>query len=120
MLKSSNLERAHRINAALSLIKKYGSITKAANTMTERYGISKRQAYRYTRQANEIGEPIPIPDPKIAFTVKLSQNLIQRLREHSRSSGRSLSDIVTQSLEVFLQNGRGRCQKKQRRSRHSA
>ncbi len=114
MAKSSSSERAHRINAALSLIKKYRSITKATVTMTEQYGISKRQAYRYTRQASEIDKPLPIPDPKTAFTVKLSQNLIQRLREHSKSTGKSLSDIVTQSLEVFLQNGRGRCQNKQK------
>ena len=86
--------------------------------MTEQYGISKRQAYRYIHEANKIGAEIPIPDHKIAFTVKLSQSLIQRLREYAKSSGKSLSEIVTQSLEVFLQNGRGRCSEKRKTIRN--
>ena len=92
---------------ALSLIKKYDTVSKAADAMTEKYGISKRQAYRYISDASKIEKAIPIPDQKIAFTVKLSQNLIQGLREYAENSGKSLSEIVTQSLEVFLQNGRG-------------
>jgi len=74
--------------------------------MAEQYGISKRQAYRYLDQARTTGAELPIPDQKIAFTVKLSQNIIQALREYARNSGKSLSEIVTQSLEAFLQNGR--------------
>ncbi len=106
-MKSTKAERAQRINAALSLIKKQGTVTKAVDTMAEQYGLSKRQAYRYIQEAGKIGIEIPIPDHKIAFTVKLSKKLVQELREYSKKSGKSLSEIVTQSLEVFLQNGRG-------------
>lgn len=106
-MKSTQAERAQRINMALSLIKKHYTVSKAAEAMTEKYGISKRQAYRYIHDASKIGAEIPIPDQKIAFTVKLSQSLIQGLREYAQKSGKSLSEIVTQSLEVFLQNGRG-------------
>lgn len=106
-MKSTQTERAQRINTALSLIKKYNTVSKAANAMTEKYGISKRQAYRYIHEAGKIGAEIPIPDQKIAFTVKLSQSLIQALRKYAKKSGKSLSQIVTQSLEGFLQNGRG-------------
>ncbi len=106
-MKSTHAERAQRINAALSLIKKHSTVSKAADAMTEKYGISKRQAYRYLHDASKIGAEIPIPDQKIAFTVKLSQSLIQGLREYAKKSGQSLSEIVTQSLEGFLQNGRG-------------
>ena len=111
-MKSTQAQRAQRINTALSLLKKQGTVTKAAETMTEQYGISKRQAYRYIQEAIKIGEEIPIPDQKIAFTVKLSQNLILVLREYAKKSGKSLSEIVTQSLEVFLQNGRGQSSEK--------
>ena len=97
-MKSTQAERAERINAALSLVKKYSTVSKAADAMTERYGISKRQAYRYINDANKIGTKIPIPDQKIAFTVKLPQNLIQTLRVYAKKSGKSLSEIVTQSL----------------------
>jgi len=55
-----------------------------------------------------IRKDVPIPDTKIAFTVKLSQNLIQALRQHAKDTGKTLSEIVTRSLEAFLQNGQRR------------
>ena len=76
--------------------------------MIDQYGISKRQAYRYIQEARMIRKDVPIPDTKIAFTVKLSQNLIQALRQHAKDTGKTLSVIVTQSLEAFLQNGQRR------------
>ena len=112
-MKSTHAERAQRINTALSLIRKHATVSKAADAMTEQYGISKRQAYRYIHDASKIGTEIPIPDQKIAFTVKLSQSLSQRLREYAKQSGRSLSEVVTQALEVFLQNGRGQRSEKE-------
>ena len=111
-MKSTHAQRAQRINTALSLIKHQNTVSESANTMAEQYGISKRQAYRYLNEASTTRAELPIPDQKIAFTVKLSQNLIQSLRAYAKQSGKSLSEIVTQSLEVFLQNGRGHRQEK--------
>ena len=108
MTRSSNPERAQRINAALSLIKKEKSPAKAAEALAGKYGISKRQAYRYVNEAEGIGKEVPIPDAKIAFTVKLSKSLIKGLRKYAKTRGQSLSEIVTQALEVFLENGRRR------------
>jgi predicted DNA-binding transcriptional regulator YafY len=108
MAKSSNIERAQRINSALSHIKHHGSIAQAAAAMADQYGISKRQAYRYVQEAKIIGKHVPIPDQKIAFTVKLSRNLIQALRRHAKKTGKTLSEIVTQALETFLQSGERR------------
>jgi len=108
MKRTSNPQRAERINTAVSLMNKEKSTAKVATTLAGQYGISKRQAYRYVQEAEAIGKEIPIPDMKVAFTVKLSRNLIQALRRHAKSTGRSLSDIVAQALEAFLQNGRGR------------
>ncbi len=112
LMNPSIAKQAQRLNTALSLTKKYSSVSETVNKMAEQFSISKRQAYRYIREASEIGERVPIPDQKVAFTVKLSQSLVQRLREYSKSSEKSLSVIVTQSLEVFLQNGLGQRQKK--------
>ena len=105
-MKSTHAQSAQRINTALSLIKQHSTVSKAAKAMAEQFGISKRQAYRYLGQARETGAELPIPDQKIAFTVKLSQSIIQSLREYAKKSGKSLSEIVTQSLEALLQNGR--------------
>jgi predicted DNA-binding transcriptional regulator YafY len=108
MGKSSNLERAKRINSARAFINRHDTAAKAVSEMIDQYGISKRQAYRYIQEAKMIGKDVPIPDTKIAFTVKLSQNLIQALRQHAKDTGKTLSEIVTRSLEAFLQNGQRR------------
>ena len=113
MIKSSNKERAQRINAAHTLIKEHNTITQAVHAMVVQYGISKRQAYRYIAEAQKIGTYIPIPESKIAFTVKLTPNLIQKLRQYSIQSGISLSQIVTLALEIFLRRGRGRGRKQE-------
>ncbi len=113
MVKSSNKERARRVNAAHTFIKKHDTIAQAVNAMVAQYGISKRQAYRYIHEAQKIGTPIAIPESKIAFTVKLTPNLIQKLRQYSIQSGISLSQIVTLALETFLRRGRRRGRKQQ-------
>lgn len=108
MTRSSNSERAERINTTVLLMNKEKSSAKVATALAGQYGISKRQAYRYVQEAETIGKEIPVPDMKVAFTVKLSRNLVQALRRHAKSTRQSLSDIVAQALEAFLQNGRGR------------
>jgi len=108
MARSSSTERARRINAALALLRQHRSVAKAAAAVASRYGISRRQAYRYVHEAEVIGREVSIPDRKIAFTVKLSQNLVEALRQCAKSTGRSLSDMVTEALEAFLYKGRGR------------
>lgn len=110
MSKSSNTERAQRLNAAIALLKIYESPSEAAATLAARFQMSKRQAYRYVKEAEAVGQQIPIPDQKIAFTVKLSQELIQTIRQHSQAKGQNISETVTQALEAFLFKGRGRGQ----------
>jgi hypothetical protein len=76
--------------------------------LSAQYGISKRQAYRYVKEAESAGRQIPVPDQKVAFTVKLSQNLTQSLRQYAQFKGQTLSEVVTQALEAFLYKGRRR------------
>jgi predicted DNA-binding transcriptional regulator YafY len=102
MGKASQSEQAERINAALALIEQVGAPAEVAEQLSARFGISKRQAYRYVQQAQLHGRKVLIPEPKTAFTVKLSDTLIQRLRAYAKSSGRSLSEVVTRALETFL------------------
>jgi hypothetical protein len=108
MTRSSSSERARRINAALALIRQHGSVAKAAAALAVQYGMSRRQAYRYVHEAEVIGQEVPIPEKKMAFTVKLSQNLIQALRHCAKATGQSLSDLVTEALEAFLSKDGGR------------
>ena len=108
MAKSSQSERAQRINAAVEILRQHGSLAQAATAVAARFGLSKRQAYRYVREANRLGERVPIPEPKVAFTVKLPRDLIGAVRRFATSTGQPLSEIVTQALEAFLGRGRGR------------
>lgn len=108
MARSTDSIRAERINAALKLMEDHHNLSEAAAILVARYGLSKRQAYRYLEVAQKRKEPVPIPDQKIAFTVKLSIGLIQDLRQHSRQTGLTLSELVRQALEAFLRKGRDR------------
>jgi len=108
MTKSSNTERAKRINTAITFLKEYGSFAEAAVALSAQYGISKRQAYRYVKEAATADSQIPVPDQKIAFTVKLSQNLTLTLRQYAQFKGLTLSEVVTQALEALLYKGRRR------------
>jgi len=102
MGKASKSEQAERINAALALLEQTGAAAEAAEQLSARFGISKRQAYRYVQRAQVHGRQVVIPEPKTAFTVKLSDTLIRRLRAYAKSRGNSLSEIVTRALETFL------------------
>lgn len=108
MARSSNSARAERINTALEFLHQRGTLTEAAKALVQAYGMSKRQAYRYLREAQMQGEPVPIPERKVAFTVKLPEGLIHQLRRRAALREQSLSQFVTQALEVFLHKDRGR------------
>ncbi len=106
MKRTPSLKRAERVNSALALIKKYKSLAQASEALATQHGISKRQAYRYVQEAGALGQKVPIPDPKLAFTVKLSNRLIQAVRQYAKSTGQNISQVVTESLEAFLHKDR--------------
>ncbi len=106
MARSSASVKAERINAALDVLRQYDSLAEAARALVQAYGMSKRQAYRYLHEAKKQGQPVPVPEPKVAFTVKLSEGLVHRLRQRAAQTGQSLSELVTQALDVFLRRGR--------------
>lgn len=91
---------------AINVLKESGSFSEAAQTLSSLYGISKRQAYRYIKEAESVGNQIPVPDQKTAFTVKISENLTQDIRQYARLKGQTISEVVTEALEVLLYKGR--------------
>ncbi len=91
---------------AVNLLRKSGSLSEATTTLASLYGLSKRQAYRYIKEAEFAGKQIPVPDQKTAFTVKLSEKLTQDIRHYARSKGQTISEVVTEALEVLLYKGR--------------
>ena len=106
MSRASSIERAHRINAALGLIRAEGSIAGAARVLSRQYGLSRSQAYRYLWEAKREGKEVRVPDAKMAFTVKLSEELINEVRRGAQARGESISEFVSRALEAFVHRGR--------------
>ncbi len=98
-------EHAGRINAAAELAEAGVPAAEAARVLAARFGCSPRQARRYADQAAASGR-VPVPEPAAVFTVKLPVRLAAAVREHARASGRTISAVVAQALEEFLERGR--------------
>ncbi len=98
-------EHAERINAAAELAEAGVPAADAARLLAGRFGCSVRQARRYADQAAASGR-VPVPEPAAVFTVKLPVRLAAAVREHARTSGRTISAVVAQALEEFLAGGR--------------
>jgi hypothetical protein len=53
--------------------------------------------------AQETPAPVPIPESKAVFTVKLSRRLIGQVRRRARKKGESISDWVAAALLQALE-----------------
>jgi hypothetical protein len=108
MARSSQSERVHRINAAHQLLQDNVAFAEAAEVLSKRFSVGKRQAYRYLKEACQSSPPLSTPDDKAVLTVRLPVNLIDQLRNQLRPTGQSLSDFVCQALRRALQEQRPR------------
>ena len=93
------------MNAAARLLASGRTVVEAARELARRQGISERQARRYAEQARDSGLR-EIPPPKVAFTVKLPVDLAEQVRCRAKAEGCTLSGLVTQAVEEFLNRGR--------------
>jgi predicted DNA-binding transcriptional regulator YafY len=108
MARATQGQKAERLNRARSLLRRYDYGPEAAQQLAQTCSISLRQAYRYLEQAQHLKAPVPVEDPKVAFTVKLSRRLVQRLRKYAFSTGVTLSEMVSRALLALLARGGGR------------
>lgn len=108
MNRASAREKAERLNYARKLLQRFDYLPDAVARMVKRSGISPRQAYRYLQRAQLLAKPVPVGDLKVAFTVKLSRELVQRLRAFANRTDLSLSEIVSRALHVALPQRRRR------------
>lgn len=102
MSKSSESEQARRVNATVSLLKLKTSAPEVLSWLVAHYGISRRQAYRYLQQAQTAGAPLPVPEAKGVFTVKLPVSLIRQVRQQARRERGGISQWVEASLRRSL------------------
>ncbi len=81
----------------MALIQKHGSLATVARVLVAEYAVSTRQAYRYIQAAQRARKPVPIPEEKAPFTVKLPRGLIGDVHDHAAHSGQTLSEVVDHS-----------------------
>ncbi len=94
-------QRARRINAAVELLRSGADVPEATRPLAHRFRLSERQARRYVERARDVGA-VEIPGTKVAFTVKLPTALVRRVRGYARTTGRTVSSLVHEALEEFL------------------
>lgn len=91
---------ARRVNAAAKLVASGLDHAAASRRLARRFKVSERQARRYVDQATE--GAVPVPEPKVVFTVKAPVGLVRRVRSHARRTRRTISAVVSQALQEFL------------------
>ena len=99
-------EHAAHVNEAAGLLEAGVPAAEAARVLAGRLGCSERQARRYVARAAASGR-VPVPETGTVFTVRLPARLAVAVREHARSSGRTVSSVAAQALEEFLSRARG-------------
>jgi hypothetical protein len=99
--------RSNAFNRAQILLRQGDPLSDAVQRLAQECSLSPRQAYRYLVQAQHLKEPVPRGEAKLAFTVKLSHSLIQRVRAYARAKHLPISEVVSRSLLVQLPGGGG-------------
>ena len=108
MARATDAQKAKRLNLARTLLGQRARLPEAAERLARGWSISKRQAYRYLRQARQLKQPFPVGDAKVSFTVKLSRRLVETLRTYAASTGLTWSEIVSRALRAVRHRGGGR------------
>ena len=100
MARSTDAQKAERLNAAHSLLARGTGMAEAVVLLSRQFGLSRRQAYRYVQEAQAIGHAVPI-------TLKMPASMVRDVRTYSIVSGLTISEIVTRAITVFLAAIRG-------------
>ena len=108
MVRANGIQKAERLNHARTLLHHCDHLPDAVERMVRDCAVSPRQAYRYLEQARQLKRAVPVGETKIAFTVKLPQGLVERLRAYAGTTGVSLSEIASQAFESILRRRRTR------------
>lgn len=83
-------------------------MAQAAAMLTEEFGLSGRQAYRYLQEAQAIKHPVPIVAPSVAITVKVPEEIAVKLRLHAQATDSTIGDVVARAVLALLTRERRR------------
>ena len=82
MARSTDAQKAERLNAAHSLLARGTGMAEAVVTLSRQFGLSRRQAYRYVQEAQAIGHAVPIVGPSVPITLKMPANVVRDVRTY--------------------------------------
>lgn len=76
--------------------------------LTEAFGLSRRQAYRYLMEAQTIERPVAAESASVAITVKVPEDVAAQLRTHARATGSTIGSLVARAVSDLLAKERRR------------
>ena len=106
MARSTQAQKAKRLNAAYRLLARQMSLAEAAARLSDENGISLRHAYRYLEEAAQLERPLKLGEPAQPITFKIPGNVIRALRRYAGANDLTLSEAVTRAIKEFV--GRAR------------
>ena len=107
MVRSTDAQKAERLNAAHSLLAGGTGMAETVALLSRQFGISRRQGYRYVQEAQVIGHAVAIVATSVPITLKMPANVVRDVRAYSATSGLTISEIVTRAIATFLLAVRG-------------
>ena len=102
MTRSTKADKTRLLNAAYRLLDRDTALSEAALRLSGKFGLSRRQAYRYLEQAADLDKPVPVEEASIPITLKLPSSTVRLLRAYAARSGLTLGEIMTCALLAFL------------------
>ena len=102
MARSTQAQKAIRLNAAYRLLARQMSLAEAAETLVRENGISLRHAYRYLEQAAQLDRPLDVAEPAQPISFKIPGNVIRALRTYAAANELTLSAVVTRAIEELV------------------
>lgn len=102
MKRTTNYERSQRLNKAFALLGEGESAHRCAEILAHQFSLSFRQAYRYIREAQRMERPMLVPGPTVPMTIKISKDVVIKLRQYAQTSNLTQGEIVARAVLAFL------------------
>ena len=102
MTRSTKADKAKQLNAAYRLLERNVALPEAAQTLSRKFDLSARQAYRYLEEASQLNAPVGVAEATIPVTLKLPPSTVRLLRTQAARSGMAIGALVTRALDAFL------------------
>ena len=106
MARSTQAQKAQRLNAAYQLLSRGIDMAEAAATLARDHDISLRHAYRYLEEASGLKQPLEIAEPSAPITFKISGDVIRALRAYATANNLTLSEVVTRAIIDYVSRAR--------------